>query len=178
VDTETTGLGQNASPPRPDGVVQVGYAWRAPDAEVIRWQATCNPGESYLREGRAFEALRVNGLMAEEVLSAPSARKVAGEFRQRLTTIARKSGSPVELRSFNRDFDEPFLAASPWDIPSELWGPCLMQAAQDYLGHWKWPRLEEALAMLDLRPPPGRSHTAAVDAHSALLIYETISRKR
>jgi hypothetical protein len=30
VDTETTGLGHNARPPRPDGVIQIGYAWRTP----------------------------------------------------------------------------------------------------------------------------------------------------
>lgn len=175
VDTETTGLGHNDRLPRDDGVVQVGYAWRNGSGKVIRWHATCNPGAEYLRGGRANDALRVNGLRIETILASPPARTVAVDFRQRLDDISRQSGRELELRSFNRAFDEPFLRARPWNIPSHLWGPCLMQAAQDHLGYWKWPKLHEAVNLLGIEPPDGRSHTAAVDSHSALLIYEALT---
>lgn len=175
VDTETTGLGHNNRPPRPDGIVQIGYAWRNVAGRVIRWSSTCNPGEVYLRGGRASEALRVNGIRADTILSAPVAKVVAADFRERLEKIRNDSGRELELRSFNRAFDEPFLRARPWNVPSSLWGPCLMQAAQDHLGYWKWPKLHEAVNMLGIQPPPGRSHTAAFDSHAALLVHERLS---
>jgi DNA polymerase III epsilon subunit-like protein len=175
VDTETTGLGHNDRPPRPDGVVQIGYAWRNPAGKVIRWSATCNPGEVYLRGGRASEALRINGLRLGTILSAPAAKFVAEEFRERLKEVREESERELELRSFNRAFDEPFLRDRPWNVPSRLWGPCLMQAAQDHLGYWKWPKLHEAVNMLGIQPPQGRSHTAAVDSHAALLIHERLT---
>ncbi len=172
VDTETTGLGHNDRPPRPDGIVQIGYAWRNPRGRVVRWAALCNPGESYLKGGRATEALSINGLRLTDILAAPSARVVASEFRERLDGIRDESDRGIEIRSFNRSFDEPFLRAHPWSIPSDLWGPCLMLAAQEHLGLWKWPKLSEAVNYLGIMPPPGRSHTAAVDSHAALLIHE------
>jgi DNA polymerase III epsilon subunit-like protein len=175
VDTETTGLGQNSRPPRPDAIVQVGYAWRNGKGKVVRWEETCNPGEPFLRAGRADEALRVNGLRLSEIRAARPVVAVAEELRERLAAIRRVTGVELELRSFNRAFDEPFLCVKPWSIPSELWGPCLMQAAQDHLGYWKWPKLNEAINMLGIEPPNGRGHTAAVDAHAALLIHERIS---
>lgn len=174
VDTETTGLGHNSRPPRPDAVVQIGYAWRSPRGTIVRWHETCNPGESYLRSGRASDALRINGLSLSEVLEARSASLVALEFHKRLEDIRSVTGRQVELRSYNRSFDEPFLAARPWRVPSRDWGPCLMQAAQDHLGYWKWPKLQEAIQMLGIEPPAGRSHTAAVDSHAALLVHEKI----
>jgi DNA polymerase III epsilon subunit-like protein len=172
VDTETTGLGHNARPPRADGVVQIGYAWRNPRGQVIRWAATCNPGDSYLRAGRAADALAINGIRLSTVLSAPSARTVAAEFREHLDGIRQTTGREVEIRSYNRAFDEPFLSAKPWSLPSELWGPCLMQAAQDHLGLSRWPKLHVAVNYLGIMPPSGRSHTAAVDSHAALLVHE------
>ena len=174
VDTETTGLGHNARPPRPDGVVQIGYAWRNPRGRVIRWSALCNPGESYVRGGRAAEALAVNRLRLTDILVASSARVVAAEFRDHLDEIRDASGQELEIRSFNRSFDEPFLSAAPWRIPSQWWGPCLMLAAQQHLGMWKWPKLEEAVNYLGIAPPAGRAHTAAVDSHAALLVHERL----
>lgn len=177
VDTETTGLGHNDRPPRPDGVVQIGYAWRNERGKVVRWGATCHPGDVFLRGGRAAEALRINGLRVEQVLSAPPAKVVATEFRERLDGIEGASGRRIELRSYNRAFDEPFLRATPWKVPAALWGPCIMQAAQDHLRHWKWPKLWEAVNMLGVQPPAGRAHTAAVDSHAALLVLEKMENR-
>lgn len=176
VDTETTGLGHNARPPRPDGVVQVGYAWRTPRGKIVRWDAVCNPGKSYLSGGRADQALWVNKLRLDDILSAPSAKAVAAELRDHLDSIREASGRELEIRSYNRSFDEPFLSARPWSVPSELWGPCLMQAAQDHLGLSRWPKLHIAMSYLGIMPPSGRSHTAAVDAHAALLVHERMTR--
>ena len=175
VDTETTGLGHNARPPRPDGVVQIGYAWRNLKGRVVRWSALCNPGDSFLRGGRAAEALAINRLRLTDILAAPSARIVAAEFREHLEGIRDASGRELEIRSFNRSFDEPFLSVAPWRIPSRLWGPCLMLAAQQHLGLWKWPKLHEAVNYLGLTPPAGRAHTAAVDSHAALLVHERLT---
>lgn len=172
VDTETTGLGHNARPPRPDGIVQIGYAWRNQRGKVVRWSALCNPGDSYLRGGRASEALAINRLRLSDILAAPSARIVASGFRERLDEIREESGRELEIRSYNRAFDEPFLRGTPWRIPSHWWGPCLMLAAQQHLGLWKWPKLHEAVNYLGIMPPTGRAHTAAVDSHAALLVHE------
>jgi hypothetical protein len=176
VDTETTGLGHNARPPRPDGVVQIGYAWRTPRGKIVRWAALCNPGKPYLSGGRATEALWVNGLQLPTILAAPSSKTIAAEFRAHLDNIRDESGCELDVRSYNRSFDEPFLSARPWVIPSQMWGPCLMQAAQDHLGLSRWPKLHVALNLLGIMPPDGRSHTADVDAHAALLIHERILR--
>jgi DNA polymerase III epsilon subunit-like protein len=177
VDTETTGLGHNNRPPRPDAIVQIGYAWRNTAGKVIRWSNTCNPGAAYLRGGRASEALRINGLSLDMILAAPSAQAVAAEFRDQLDRVRDESGLELEIRSYNRRFDEPFLRVRPWRVPSSLWGPCLTQAAQEHLGHWKWPKLHEAVNLMGIQPPPGRSHTAAVDSHAALLIHERLSTR-
>ena len=115
---------------------------------MVRWAALCNPGDSYLRGGRAAGALAINGIPLSTILSAPTARTVAAEFRERLDGIREATGREVEIRSYNRAFDEPFLRASPWSIPSVIWGPCLMQAAQDHLGLWKWPKLGHAVNLL------------------------------
>jgi hypothetical protein len=141
---------------------------------VVRWAALCNPGTSYLSAGRASEALSVNRLRLADILAAPSARAVASEFREHLDGIRDETGHEVEIRSYNRSFDEPFLSAKPWSIRSDRWGPCLMQAAQHHLGLNRWPKLHVALDYLGIMPPAGRSHTAAVDAHAALLVHERI----
>jgi DNA polymerase III epsilon subunit-like protein len=172
VDTETTGFGQTNRPPRLDGIVQVGFAWRNMEGRVIRWQESCNPGESFFVAGRADEAPRVSGLTLPMVRAARSASEVATDFREKLGGIEKESRSPVELRSFNRAFDEPFLAAPPWNIPRASWGPCVMLAAQEYLCLERWPGLALAVNLTGIQPPEGRAHTAAVDAHTALLVLE------
>lgn len=141
---------------------------------MVRWAALCNPGESYLSGGRASKAFSINGLRLTDILAAPSARVIASELRERFNGIREESGREIEIRSFNRAFDEPFLRTIPWRILSGMWGPCLMIAAQNHMGMWKWPKLHEAVDYLGIVPPVGRSHTAAVDSHAGLLVHEKL----
>ena len=53
-----------------------------------------------------------------------------------------------------------------------------MLAAQQHLGLWKWPKLQEAVIYLGVTPPAGRAHTAAVDSHAALLVHERLTGGR
>ncbi len=177
VDTETTGLGHmDRYGPRPDGVVQVGYACRDPNGRVQRWAQICNPGAEYLAGGRASQALAINGLTSAQILRAPKAREVAKVLHRRLGTLEKGAGRPLVLRSYNRAFDEPFLRAEPWRVPREWWGSCIMVQAADHLNGsgGRWLKLEMTVDRLGLRWPTGAAHTAAVDAHAALLIHEAL----
>lgn len=180
VDTETTGLGHMSDYPRPDGVVQVGYAYRDEKGRVQRWAQLCNPGAEFLAGGRASQAFQINGLSLNQVLRAPPAREVAKVFHRRLRAVEESVDQPVVLRSYNRDFDEPFLRAPPWNVPHELWGPCIMKEAANRLNGvgGRWMKLGVAVDRLGLRWPTGPAHTAAVDAHAALLIHEALSIRR
>lgn len=175
-DTETTGLGHIDRPPRKDGVIQVGYAWRKPDGEVQRWHTNCNPGEEFFERGRADIALRINKIGREEVAVAPPVHEAAAIFRGHLKTIAQSTGRPVELRAYNRAFDLPFLRIDPWSLQDDLWGPCVMLGAARHLDgpFGRWPKLVDACRRMDIPWPEGEAHNAAVDSHAALLVHEAM----
>lgn len=173
VDVETTGLGHLAKPERKDAVVQIGMAWRA-KGSVQRWSSYCNPGLEFLKDGRAQEALRLNGIAHELIMDSKPAKIVGEQFWSAVAQIETQSGREVVFKAFNRKFDEPFLRAAPWMIPPGQWGDCIMLDAQDHLGYDKWPRLEEAISALGIIPPEGKTHNAERDAHAALLIHESI----
>lgn len=177
VDTETTGLGQHDSHgPRPDAIVQVGIAWRHPSRGVQTWERNCNPGSEFLEGGRADVALGISGLTRDQVLAAPSCKRVAGELRVILAQIKRAQGV-VQLRAFNVEFDKSFLAVEPWMLRNG-WGPCLMvEAAEGFGFSTGRVGLAKAAATLGIRVD-GRPHTAAVDAHTALLVHEHFARWR
>jgi DNA polymerase III epsilon subunit-like protein len=168
VDTETTGLGHVHA--RPDGVVQVGLAWRDPSSgRVETWRAPCDPGAAFYADGRAAGAFRVNGMSPELVATFPPAARVAAMLRGRLRALEIRHG-PLDLRAYNLDFDRPFLEAAPWSIPGP-WGPCLLREAQARLG--RRPRLVDALAAFGI-DHPGEAHDAGADAHAALLLHEAM----
>lgn len=176
IDTETTGLGaKHPAGPRPDGIVQVGISWRDRRRVLRTWQATCNPGSELLADGRADEALRINGLTVEEVLAAPSARRVATDLRSRLAKL-KEIGGGVELRAFNAPFDRAFLSVTPWKL-SLPWGNCLMVEA---VGRFGSPtgRMPLWRALTEAGIDQGRqAHTAGADARSALLLHEFLHRE-
>lgn len=176
VDTETTGLGHMAKPPRRDGIVQVGLAYRDIDKVVRTWSVYCNPGDSLLRPGWADEALAVNGLTRDRVRASPPVEVAAQQLHGRLAAIRQTSGKSLELRAFNRDFDEPFLAAQPWSISQESWGPCIMRQATVYLEGLGagWVGLRRATKRLGIVWPAGPPHDAGVDSHAALLVLEEL----
>ena len=174
VDTETTGLGlYDRSGPRPDGVVQVGLAWRHPSRGVQSWERLCNPGAEFLEDGRADFALQISGITRDQVLSAPSTRIVARELSNTLARIERSLGK-VQLLAFNVEFDKSFLTVEPWNIRTG-WGPCLMVAAAQLFGARRGRiSLQEASGLVGVKVE-GRPHTAAVDAQTALLLHEYVS---
>lgn len=177
IDTETTGLGHFATPPRPDAIIQVGVAWRTIEGTVRAESLLCNPGKRFLENGRADGAIRIHGRSADEVLTYPPAEIVAKRLAELLRAISIDHGCPVELRAYNVDFDRPFLASPPWSIPSSSWGPCIMEEARVAIGGPDGRRLKLGLAADVLKIPttPGSLHDAAYDARMALLVVEALS---
>jgi DNA polymerase III epsilon subunit-like protein len=174
IDTETTGLGHKDTPPRTDGVVQVGIAWRDSTGKLQTWERTCNPGPRFLAGGRAGRALEVSGLSPDAVLAAPSAKLVAAELRAHLRTLAPPAAA-VELRAFNRAFDEPFLTAAPWSL-TEPWGPCVMIASYERFGGLNPGRIPLWKALQEARVESvHEAHRAGADAAAALLVLEALS---
>ncbi|MBI5035927.1 hypothetical protein HZC09_01160 [Candidatus Micrarchaeota archaeon] len=172
IDAETTGLGHHSKPPRPDAVVQVGMAYRA-NGRVRRWSTYCNPGAQYFAGGRADEALRVNGISLETIMSSPSVGEAAESLGRQLRNV-RPLADAIEFRSFNKSFDLPFLSGDPWNLEQCTWGDCIMLDAQKHLRWYKWPKLSEAAEALGIEWPDGPAHDAAVDAHAALLVHEKV----
>src|SRR3989304_1424353 len=124
VDTETTGLGHaDRYQIRRDAVVQGGYSWRNLGGKIESWQKTCNPGAVFLAGGRARRAFEVNGLSERKVLGSPPAKKVAAEVARRFEKISSETGLDLELRAYNRNFDQPFLRPKPWERHRTRWGP-------------------------------------------------------
>src|SRR3989337_1368076 len=105
IDTETTGLGHVDRPPRDDAVIQIGIAWRDREGNVRNWHSTCNPGEGYLRGGRARDALRISGITEKEVLDSLPVDQVAKELVENLQLVNSHHGKEIELRAYNRAFD-------------------------------------------------------------------------
>lgn len=177
VDTETTGFGHTARPPRDDAIIQVGLAYRAEDGRIRTWNEYCNPGPAYLRPGWADRALEVNGLTREQILSAAPAVEAASHLRMKLGLIRTELRKPIQLRAYNRDFDQPFLAAAPWAIPPKMWGPCIMVETTKHLDgeDARWVGLNMAMLRLNLAWP-GPAHRADIDAHAALLVLGTIQK--
>jgi DNA polymerase III epsilon subunit-like protein len=173
VDAETTGLGQSRG--RDDAIIEIAFAHRDPATGAVRtWSRLCNPGEKYLTDGYADEALEINGIGLEEVRSAAPAQSVAAELRRELRALARRA--EIRLLAFNADFDRPFLAAPPWHILGP-WGECVMREAHAALAPYgKRPRLVDACKALQVTFP-GSAHRAAHDAHAALLVHEALQAR-
>lgn len=179
VDTETTGFGHFAKPPREDAVVQIGLAYRSRDGQIETWSEYCNPGEAYLRTGWADRALEVNHLTRDRILTSRPVAAIAKEFHSKLAGIESERGVEIQLRAFNRDFDLPFLASRPWSVPISRWGPCIMLAVTEFLDgpDARWVGLDAAMRRLGLDWPERPRHDAAVDSHAALLVLEAITNR-
>ena len=177
VDTETTGFGHVARPPREDAIVQIGLAYRASDGRIRTWSEYCNPGPAFMRPGWSDAAFEKTRISRSQILNSPPAAKVATNLRSRLKAIQDEFRRPLQLRAYNRDFDQPFLAAAPWSIPPSLWGPCIMIETTRHLDGQdaRWVGLNTAMLRLNLEWP-GPAHRADTDAQAALLVLEAISQ--
>ena len=173
IDLETTGLGHNARPPRKDGVVQIGLAWRC-DHELMSWEEVCYPGARYLVGGRADGALRINGLTPDVIEAALPAKAVAAHLRAILLWLA-PPGGHVIIHSYNTQFDRPFVRRRPWALDAFPWGPCLMlRAAKRLEPSGRWLGLDRACGLAGVQRQLGEAHTAAGDAAAAYRLAETI----
>lgn len=169
VDTETTGLGHIARPPREDAILQVAFAWR--ENGIIRTMSqTSRPDARFLADDRASVALRIQGRTLADVAASDASPLVAARTRRLYEAL----GKP-ELRAYNVAFDQPFLQAHPWSFVAS-WGPCIMlQAAEAINGpDGKWPKLVEACRALGIPTGGHRAHDAAGDAVMALLVQERL----
>lgn len=177
VDVETTGYGHVGTPPREDAVIQIGLAYHEPDEGSIRsWSKLCNPGERYFRAGRADDALEISGFTVDQVLDAPPVKQVAAEFWEEVEAAERARDALAEFRAFNVEFDAPFLAKTPWEVPDRRWGPCIMKRAAVALNgpNGKWPKLEEAVRRFGLDGDWEELHDAGVDTKAALGVDEVL----
>jgi hypothetical protein len=176
IDTETTGLGHRLEPPQDDAIIQVGIAWRDTSGKLSTWGSLCLPDKKYFANGRADRALEVNKLGINDILKAKTDIIVARDLRVKLTEIKTKHRKEVELRAYNLKFDEPFLRKKPWNIPTSIWGPCIMRSTSNYfrLGMANL-KLADALDKLGIKKPKGNLHNAETDATAALLINERLN---
>lgn len=175
VDTETTGLGPNGKPPRDDGVVQIGWAWEESGA-IHSAVLDVNPGEAFLADGRADEALKVNKFTPERVRAAPPAVKVSEEVRRRIDEIAERMGGRAELYAYNAPFDRWFLTRDPWNwtLP---WGPDIMEQAIRVLNVQATGRLQLAKALALAGIANGNAHDAEGDAIAELKLLNWLIEK-
>ncbi len=181
IDTETTGLGRQAS--RKDAIVEVGAVIFENGNRVAKFNSICNPGEEYFLNGRADYALQKNGLSLITIRSSPPIQIVAHQLRLLL-----KEHSPLTVFSYNVQFEQSFLNDPPWsfgDIEGLEWGPCIMLHTAEWLGErgmnvmhwsgdgWKWPKQVEAAERLGIKIDYNKAHSAYYDAKVA---YEIAKR--
>ena len=169
VDTETTGFGHVANPPRDDAIVEFGMAYRLNgEIEKIGW--LCNPGKKFFGDGRAAEAFAVNNIQVGDIVLSLSDKEVSRMAKDLLDSLGN-----VVLHSYNIPFDKPFLEKSPWNFGKYQWGKDVMDLAHNF---FDLPQdykigLKRTLERLRLEPI-GEPHRAVTDAVSAMIAYERI----
>ena len=118
VHIETNGLD-----PDRHSVVQVAVAIAGPGDRIVReFSSLANPGEPALLETEP-EALRVNGLLIEEIQAAPPAEEVA-----RKLTACLDDYRDYPIHAYHRAFSAGFLGRPPWEVEG-TWGESVMEAA-------------------------------------------------
>lgn len=169
IDTETTGFGHMGKPPRPDGIIQLGIAWRSPSGKLRQWESICNPGRWYL-DNADPKALEINGLEYEELTQAPHITFVGLMLADMLAAI-----NATEIRSYNMAFDRPFLEKAPIDLLGIPWGPCIMLAATP--PGERWPKLKVAAERAGVNLEGRKLHGAGTDAAIAYEVMEWLDRR-
>lgn len=164
IDTETTGFGHNARPPRDDAIIQVGIAWKGGT-----WEQYCWPGTEYMERADP-KALEVNGVNIQSLSFCRHASEIADLLRMKLLLIG-----CTELRSYNMAFDRPFLDKHPWSLGHIPWGPCIMRQAT--LPGERWPKLSAAAERAGISLEGRQLHSAGEDALLAYEVMEWLERQ-
>jgi DNA polymerase III epsilon subunit-like protein len=168
VDTETTGLGVHGNPPREDGVLEVGLAWEE-DGLLRSWQCRCNPGDHPWKDGRADQALQVNGITAAEIAQAPSVTTVAAYARTTIRRIAK--GGMFTLVAFNAPFDRSFLETPDWALGATAWRDAKERARRVSGATRRHLSLRAACEKLGVNVEDLRAHSAAGAAEATRRLW-------
>lgn len=173
LDVETSGLSHVHHK-----VLEVGAVVVKGDQLLDEYSSLVNCGAQHLDDvGDDCYALKVNGLKREEILAAPAPEQVATELKAFIAQ-AFDAFKGYYLHAFNNGFDSRFLAADPWNLSLDLWGPCLMLESQKAMRQAKWPRLLDAASHWGLSFAAGEAHRALADARMAAKVYLAILRAR
>lgn len=170
VDVETTGLGPWATPPRDDGIIEIGIATQFDGASgTSSVGALCNPGQQFFENGRATPALSVNRITIEQITNARPIDDVALTIARLLSTYAELFD--VAIVAFNANFDSSFVTRSafrnafvglPWF--------CAQRRAESVIGTRMSLRRALDWAGIDnLRP-----HRAEADAVACLRLWQAL----
>lgn len=188
VDTETTGLGINdPGGPRPDGVIEIGLAWRQKDdlpGTVRSMKFECDPGSEFYALGRADVALKVNRYTVDQIKRFPPATTVVDQVIASLQRIAKDTGEPLTLTSYNVPFDSWFLAQPPWLLTADCgfsWEADLMARAATAAGvpvgeNGHRFTLKAAMAFAQIERT-GTAHDAESDAIDAFRLGEWLDAR-
>lgn len=176
IDTETTHY--SASLAR---VIEIGAVVDHPELGRQTFQSLSDPGVDL---DKCKDALQINGISKEEVLSAPKEEEVAWKFNDWLRGLGKPEN--LELAGFNSNkYDALILSASPWDIPIFKWKYDVMFMAMKPMenagvltfnpqyGSFKWPKLSEAERFFGI-VRDGKAHRALSDSIATLDILRKL----
>jgi len=173
IDLETTGLnGWNSEVVEvamvivQGGVIQDGF-------HSLVW-----PGESYFANGRAREALELQGRTVDHFKGAPTTIEVSRALFAKIAGVSRAT-------AFNVQFEKKFLTKRWWLGKEKLsWPFCIMEKASKIMGKagsrycpwndhhesYKWPKLHQAAEFFKVPWKQGELHGALHDAQVAAYI--------
>ncbi len=181
-DCETTGLGVNdPNGTRPDGVIQIGLAWRNKAGDQCSIKFECDPGAEYYEGHRADAAFAVNGYTPEKLKTLPSAAEMVPLVIAKIAEIEEAGGEKVRMAAYNSPFDSWFLAQAPWFLDPKhgiAWEDDLMVRAAKAVGipsgengsGQRWS-LRAAMEFAQIERF-GTAHDAECDAIDALHLAE------
>jgi len=182
IDTETTHYD-----PMHARIIEVGAVCE----DGATFEGLCNPGfcdEDDLKPWR--QALEINGISKEEVLSAYPHETIAEDFRIWISQQKQKLDGEerLELAGYNSwSYDSKLLERFPWQITRSkvLWVYDVMKMAMGpmdeagvlphhpYYGTPKWPKLTEAERFFRTTRQ-GTAHRALSDAKATLDILHVL----
>ncbi len=182
LDTETTGLGPFGNPPRPDGVLEVGVAWRDPyTRDFTTWSSLVRPRAELVANDYAKYALNINGLKLEELEVAPQSGVVAARLARLLGALQAQSPTPLVLVAHNAAFDKHMMAETDENLATAVEGfewKCTQVRGRPVAKVSGWLSLKKGLEIFKVVPPwkdgEMAAHRASGDALAALMLWEKL----